>query len=53
MLCKIYKLDFQEKNLSLNPGPGSNFSWKSKFLSCRPFVVNKTFSTGIGEVKVT
>ena len=35
MPCRIYKLDFQEKNLNLardleicgsNPGPGSNFS---------------------------
>ena len=37
MTCRIYKLDFQEKNLNLdqardleirgsNPGPGSNFS---------------------------
>ena len=44
MPCRIYRLDFQEKNLNQgsdleirgsNPGPGSNFSlenliWKSK-----------------------
>ena len=38
MPCRIYKLDFKEKNLNLasdleirgsNPGPGSNFSLES------------------------
>ena len=32
MPCRIYKLDFQDKNLEIrgsNPGPGSNFSIKN------------------------